>query len=115
MKFYLIVAKGSKQGLPIEVKVDLFLIGSDKECQLRKRSLQPKQCAFVTRSKKVFVRDMDSTLAKVKAFPEAKIMNVSGGPTDPSLRPDRSPWLVVKVPGSSTYVQLVGVAAGRVG
>ncbi|MBI3821732.1 MAG: FHA domain-containing protein [Planctomycetes bacterium] len=72
MKFYLIVAKGSKQGLPIEVKVDLFLIGSDKECQLRKRSLQPKQCAFVTRSKKVFVRDMDSgqfTLVNGSAIP----------------------------------------------
>ena len=42
MKFYLIVAKGSKQGLPIPITVDLFLIGSDKMCQLRKRSLGPK-------------------------------------------------------------------------
>src|SRR5947209_6413442 len=47
MKFYLIVAKGSKQGLPIPITVDLFLIGSDKMCQLRKRSLGPKHCAFV--------------------------------------------------------------------
>jgi anti-anti-sigma regulatory factor len=60
MKFYLIVAKGSKQGMPIPVTVDLFLIGSDKICQLRKRSLGPKHCAFVTRDKKVFIRDMDS-------------------------------------------------------
>src|SRR5262249_3531311 len=60
MKFYLIVAKGSRQGLPILVTVDLFLVGSDKMCQLRKRSLGLKHCAFVTRNKKVFVRDMDS-------------------------------------------------------
>jgi anti-anti-sigma regulatory factor len=59
MKFYLIVAKGRKQGMPIPITVDLFLVGSDKICQLRKRSLSPKHCAFVTRSKKVFVRDME--------------------------------------------------------
>jgi anti-anti-sigma regulatory factor len=72
MKFYLIVAKGSKQGLPIPITVDLFLIGSDKMCQLRKRSLGPKHCAFVTRNKKVFVRDMDSgkpTLINGNAIP----------------------------------------------
>jgi len=60
---------------------------------------------------RLFVRDMDSTLAKVKAFPEAKIMNVSGGPTP---RADRTPWLIVKLPGSSTYLQMVGLATGRV-
>lgn len=60
MKFYLIVAKGSKQGLPIPVTIDLFLVGSDRMCQLRKDSLGAKHCAFVTRDKKVFVRDMDS-------------------------------------------------------
>src|ERR1043166_7271740 len=60
MKFYLIVAKGRKQGMPILVGVDLFLVGSDKMCQLRKSTLGPKHCAFVTRNKKVFVRDMDS-------------------------------------------------------
>lgn len=72
MKFYLIVAKGSKQGMPIPVTVDLFIVGSDRECQLRKRSLGPKHCAFVTRSKKVFVRDMDSgkpTLVNGSAIP----------------------------------------------
>jgi anti-anti-sigma regulatory factor len=72
MKFYLIVAKGRKIGLPIPVTADLFLIGSDKMCQLRKRSLGPKHCAFVTRDKKVFVRDMDCgdpTIVNGEAIP----------------------------------------------
>src|ERR1700722_9297219 len=72
MKFYLIVAKGSKQGLPIPIAVDLFLIGSDRICQLRKRGLGAKHCALVTRDKKVFVRDMDSghsTLVNGSAIP----------------------------------------------
>ena len=30
MKFYLIVAKGKHKGLPIDIKVDLFMIGSRK-------------------------------------------------------------------------------------
>lgn len=60
MKFYLIVAKGKKQGLPIPITIDLFLVGSDRMCQLRKTSLGARHCAFVTRDKKVFVRDMDS-------------------------------------------------------
>jgi len=60
MKFYLIVAKGSKVGLPIPIHIDLFLIGSEKMCQLRARSLGAKHCAFVTRDKKVFVRDFNS-------------------------------------------------------
>jgi anti-anti-sigma regulatory factor len=72
MKFFLIVAKGRKRGMPIPVEVDLFLIGSASMCQLRKRSLNSKQCAFVTRDKKVFVRDMDSgvdTLVNGGAIP----------------------------------------------
>ncbi len=60
MKFYLIVAKGRKQGMPIPITVDLFLIGSDKVCQLRKDNLGPKQCALVTRDSKVYARDMGS-------------------------------------------------------
>src|SRR3954465_3053712 len=60
MKFYLIVAKGSKQGLPIPVNVDLFLIGSDPMCQLRKDRLGGKHCALMVRDEKVFIRDMDS-------------------------------------------------------
>jgi anti-anti-sigma regulatory factor len=65
MKFYLIVGKGAKQGMPIPVEIDLFLVGSDKICQLRKRSLGSRHCAFVTRDKKVFVRDMDSGQATI--------------------------------------------------
>jgi anti-anti-sigma regulatory factor len=60
MKFYLIVAKGPKKGMPIPITVDLFLIGSDKMCQLRKDTLGPKHCALVTRENKVFIRDFDS-------------------------------------------------------
>lgn len=72
MKFYLIVAKGSKQGLPIPISIDLFLVGSDKICQLRKSSLGKRHCALVTRDSKVFVRDMDSgqlTIVNGSAIP----------------------------------------------
>jgi anti-anti-sigma regulatory factor len=72
MKFFLIVAKGSKQGMPIPITIDLFLVGSDKICQLRKDSLGSRHCAFVTRDKKVFVRDMDSgqpTIVNGSAIP----------------------------------------------
>ena len=60
MKVYLIVAKGKHQGLPIPITVDLFLMGSSKECQLRsqKDGIAPQQCALVTRQRKVFVRDL---------------------------------------------------------
>src|SRR5262245_3382407 len=61
MKFYLIVAKGRKQGLPIPISIDLFLIGTDRVCQLRVASshrVGPQQCALVTRERKVFVRDL---------------------------------------------------------
>src|SRR5947209_18355615 len=60
MKFYLIVAKGSKKGMPIPIDVDLFLIGSEKMCQLRAKKLSPKHCAIVTRERTVFIRDMYS-------------------------------------------------------
>ena len=72
MKFYLIVAKGTKQGMPIPITIDLFLIGSDHMCQLRKDTLGSRHCAFVTRDKKVFVRDMDSgqpTIVNGSAIP----------------------------------------------
>jgi hypothetical protein len=61
-KFYLIVAKGKKQGLPIPITVDLFLLGSDKVCQLRSElpGIGPQQCALVTRERKIFIRDLDS-------------------------------------------------------
>lgn len=65
MKFYLIVAKGKHQGLPIPIEVDLFLIGTDKLCQLRSNKTEeigPQHCALVARERKVFVRDMGSGL-----------------------------------------------------
>src|SRR6267378_133355 len=62
MKFYLIVAKGRKQGFPIPITVDLFMIGSAKVCQLRPRhkKIGPQQCALVRRERKIFVRDLGS-------------------------------------------------------
>lgn len=62
MKFYLIVAKGKHKGMPIEIKVDLFLIGSKKICQLHsnKEGVGEEHCALVTRERKVFLRDLDS-------------------------------------------------------
>jgi anti-anti-sigma regulatory factor len=64
MKFFLIVAKGKRQGLPIPIHVDLFLIGSDPICQLRSMlpGIGEQHCALVNRDRKVFVRDLDSGL-----------------------------------------------------
>jgi anti-anti-sigma regulatory factor len=62
MKLFLIVARGKHQGMPIPIKIDLFLIGSDKMCQMRSHrpGVGPQHCALVTRERKVFVRDLDS-------------------------------------------------------
>lgn len=62
MKVFLIVAKGKKQGLPIPIEFDLFLIGSARECQLRAihESVGEQHCALVTRDRKVFICDLDS-------------------------------------------------------
>jgi hypothetical protein len=62
MKFYLIVAKGKKQGMPIPIEIDLFMIGSGKICQLRAvhDQIGDQHCALVKRERKVFIRDMDS-------------------------------------------------------
>ena len=62
MKYYLIVARGKAKGMPIPIKVDLFQIGSTKECQLRSQlqGIAPRHCAVVNRENKVFVRDYDS-------------------------------------------------------
>jgi hypothetical protein len=59
-KVYLIVAKGKHQGMPIPITVDLFLIGTSKECQLRSHlpGLGSQHCAIVTRENKVFLRDL---------------------------------------------------------
>jgi anti-anti-sigma regulatory factor len=62
-KYYLIVAnEGKNKGLPIPIKVDLFLIGSDPMCQIRSHlpGVGPQHCAIVTRERKVFIRDLDS-------------------------------------------------------
>lgn len=64
MKFYLIVAKGSKKGMPVPITVDLFFIGSERMCQLRAKKLGSKHCALVTRREgkgfKIFIRDLNS-------------------------------------------------------
>jgi anti-anti-sigma regulatory factor len=59
MKFYLVIAKGPKLGLPIHVDIDLFLLGSTPMCQLRSPHLADRHCALVTRDNKVFLRDFD--------------------------------------------------------
>jgi anti-anti-sigma regulatory factor len=62
MKFYLIPTKGKQKGYPIPITVDLFMIGSGIECQMRvKRADVPLEwCALVNRDNKVFVRDLHS-------------------------------------------------------
>jgi anti-anti-sigma regulatory factor len=62
VKFYLIVAKGKKQGMPIPIEADLFLIGSAKECQLRAvhDQIGEQHCALAMRDRKVFIRDLGS-------------------------------------------------------
>jgi anti-anti-sigma regulatory factor len=62
MKFYLIVARGKRAGMPIPITVDLFLMGSERICQLRshREGIGARHCALVTRQTKVFVRDMHS-------------------------------------------------------
>jgi hypothetical protein len=75
MKYYLIVAnKGKNQGLPIPIKVDLFLIGSERMCQVRSSmaGVGPQHCAIVGRERKVFIRDLDSghdTIVNGSALP----------------------------------------------
>jgi len=66
-KFYLIVANGSKRGLPIRVTADLFVVGSEKECQLRSNQsgIAPRHFSIVMRLNKLFVRDWDSGQATV--------------------------------------------------
>src|SRR5262245_55703332 len=75
MTYYIIVAKRKHLGLPIPIEIDLFLIGSDKLCQLRSQleGIGPQHCAFVNRERKVFVRDLGSgepTIVNDEAVPE---------------------------------------------
>ncbi len=83
-RFYLIVASGSKRGLPIRVSDDLFLIGSEKECQLRSHhpGIGPRHCSLVMRLNKVFVRDWDSghpTLVNGELLPPGKEWPIHAG------------------------------------
>jgi anti-anti-sigma regulatory factor len=77
MKFYLIVAKGKRQGMPIPIEVDLFLIGSDGICQLRAdhENIGEQHCALVRRERKVFIRDLNSgeaTIVNGEAIPASE-------------------------------------------
>lgn len=69
MKFYLIVAKGSKKGMPYEITMKgdlgLFLIGSKESCQLKAPNLLPEQCLIrisrreVAGKLDVFIKDLN--------------------------------------------------------
>ena len=64
---------------------------------------------------RIFVSDLAPVLAKVKANPEAKIMNVSGAPVTGNGRPESPQWLMIRLPGGSTYLQIIGLPNGRIG
>jgi len=77
MKFFLIVAKGKRQGEPIPIELDLFLIGSGKMCQLRAvhEHIGAQHCALATRDRKVFIRDLNSgqpTLVNGAEIPDSE-------------------------------------------
>ncbi len=84
MKFYLIVAKGKHKGMPIEIKVDLFMIGSRKMCQLRSKlpGIDREHCALVMRGRKVFIRAMsrdNPTLVNGSSIPAGDEWPVHAG------------------------------------
>jgi anti-anti-sigma regulatory factor len=62
MKVYLIVASGKRKGFPILLQQNLFMLGSDKICQLRSAlpGIAPRHCAVRVDERKVFVRDLGS-------------------------------------------------------
>jgi pSer/pThr/pTyr-binding forkhead associated (FHA) protein/anti-anti-sigma regulatory factor len=62
MKLYLIVAKGKQQGQPIRIDSELFMMGSDKMCQLRSQlpGIGRQHCIITNRDRKVFIRDLGS-------------------------------------------------------
>jgi hypothetical protein len=57
---------------------------------------------------RINVKNMESVLAKVKAFPDAKIMNVSAGP----VLQGELEFVIVRAPGGA-YLQIYGPARGR--
>jgi pSer/pThr/pTyr-binding forkhead associated (FHA) protein len=74
MKLYLIVAKGNRAGLPILIKDELFMMGSDKMCQLRSQlpGVGSQHCVLSHRDNKVFLRDLGSgetTLVNSEVLP----------------------------------------------
>jgi anti-anti-sigma regulatory factor len=83
MKLYLIVAKGKQKGLPIPIKVDLFLMGSDAICQLRSKlpGVAAQHCALVTRDNKVFVKDLegDKTFVNDELMPPGEEWPIHAG------------------------------------
>jgi catechol 2,3-dioxygenase-like lactoylglutathione lyase family enzyme len=60
---------------------------------------------------RVNVRDMKDTFARVKAFPGASVMNLSGGP----FLEGQNLYLIVRIPGSGAYLQLIGPSQGPAG
>ncbi|GBD37422.1 hypothetical protein HRbin36_02553 [bacterium HR36] len=67
MRVQLVVSEGKYQGTIVEIKRDLFLIGSDPACQLRINApgISRQHCAIVTRTNKVFVRNLGAGEAVV--------------------------------------------------
>jgi anti-anti-sigma regulatory factor len=63
----LIVLNGKLKGRQVPIKGDLFLMGSERMCQLRSNhpDIAPQHCAITTREKRVFVQDMGSGMATV--------------------------------------------------
>jgi pSer/pThr/pTyr-binding forkhead associated (FHA) protein len=61
---YLVVVKGKHRGALIPIQVDLFLIGSARECQLQAQlpGTAARHCALLVRDNNVFVRDLGSGL-----------------------------------------------------
>src|SRR5437868_10232054 len=64
MKLSLVVmSEGKAQGQAIPITLPQFLIGRDKECQLRPASplISKRHCALLVKGGKAFVRDFGST------------------------------------------------------
>ncbi len=64
MKFSLIVrTPGKMEGKAIPITLSQFLIGRDKQCQLRPASpvISNRHCALQVRGERAFVRDFEST------------------------------------------------------
>src|SRR5262249_26637444 len=84
-KLFLIAANGDGRGTPAAVAVDLFMIGTAEECQLRPGGpgIGDRHCAVITRDgRKVFVRDLDSgqpTFVNNEVLPNGAEWALHGG------------------------------------